>query len=290
MTKFSEITYTRPDFEGEEAKIKAYIQKLKSAASAEEMRQIYLEEQKRCDEFETMQTLCAIRNNMDTTDPFYEKELQVFYQKVPSLVLLYQEADRVILSSPFVQEFAVGLPENLITDMTIDQKLVSQAIEEDMTEEANLCQEYSKLIATCNKEFRGENCNFYQLLKYMQDSDRQIRKEAFQAWADLYAETAPKLDVLYDRMVTLRVGMAKKQGFESYIDYRYASLHRFDYTPEDAAGFRRQVREIVVPICQKAFAEQKDRLGVERIYYYDESLFMPEGNAVPQGTPEEMVE
>lgn len=289
MEKFKEMKYERPDFDAEEAAVKNYIEKLKAAQNAKELQELYLEEQRRCDGFATMQTIASIRSSIDTTDSFYEEELQQFYKRVPALVLLYQEADRIILDSPFRAEFAKGLPETLLADMEINQKLASEAIVEDMEKEAQLSQKYSKISATCSTNFRGEDCNFYQLLKYMQDTDRQTRKEAFLAWADLYRETAPELDKLYDEMVDLRIGMAKKQGFDSYIDYRYASLHRYDYTPADVKNFRNQIKEIVVPICAAEFEKQRKRLGVDKLYYYDESLFYPEGNAVPEGTPEELV-
>lgn len=290
MTRFQEIPYVRPDFDAEEAAVRSYIEQLKQAKNALEMRQLYLTEQKRCESFETMQTVCAIRNNIDTRDPFYEEELQMFYQRIPALVLLYQEADKVILDSPFAEEFANGLPETLYRDMCMDQTLASEAIAEDMSLEARMGQEYSKLIAGCSTRFHDETCNFYGLLKYMQDPDRSVRREAYEAWAKLYAETAPALDELYDRMIALRNGMARKQGFDNYISYRYACLHRYDYTPEDVARFRRQVKEIIVPICQNAFELQRQRLGVERLCFYDESLFDPKGNALPKGTAKELVE
>lgn len=289
MEKFKDIKYTRPDYEAEEAAVRSYIQRLKKAGSAEEMRAIYKEEQERSEWFDTMQIICSIRNHIDTADAFYEKEVQLFYEKIPPLILLYQEAEKVILESPFLESFADGLPENLVRDMQIGQKLASEAIMEDMTREGQLGQEYSRVIAGCITKFRGEDCNFYGLLKHMQNPDRAVRREAFEAWAALYEKTAPQLDGIYDKLVALRSGMAKKQDFDSYISYRYAMMHRYDYTAEDAARFRRQIKEVVVPVCAQLYEEQKKRLGVDHLYYYDESLFSPEGNALPQGTPAQMV-
>ena len=122
-----------------------------------------------------METIASVRSSIDTTDSFYEEELQWFYGKVPELVLLYQEADRVILESDFREKFAEGLPETLLADMEINQKLASEEVVDDMAKEAQLVQEYSKVSAGCTTEFRGEQCNFYGLLKYMQDPDRSTR-------------------------------------------------------------------------------------------------------------------
>lgn len=52
----------------------------------------------------------------------------------------------------------------------------------------------------------------------------------------------------------------------------YQKMERFEYTPEDVAIFRKQIREHIVPLCQKLYEEQKERLGIEELKYYDEVL------------------
>ena len=42
-------------------------------------------------------------------------------------------------------------------------------------------------------------------------------------------------------------------------------MERFEYTPEDVAIFRKQIREHIVPLCQKLYEEQKERLGIEEL-------------------------
>ena len=96
-------------------------------------------------------------------------------------------------------------------------------------------------------------------------------------------------DALYDKMVPLRDKIAKKLGFSSYIEFIYLSYGRYDYTAEDVARFRAQVKEKIVPLCLELRKEQEKRLGVDRLHYYDEELIFPEGNAVPEGTTEELV-
>ena len=90
-------------------------------------------------------------------------------------------------------------------------------------------------------------------------------------------------------MVPLRDKIAKKLGFSSYIEFIYLSYGRYDYTAEDVARFRAQVKEKIVPLCLELRKEQEKRLGVDRLHYYDEELIFPEGNAVPEGTTEELV-
>lgn len=180
--KFCDINYQRPDFEKEGRAIRKYIETLKHASSGEELKEAYQREQKRSEYLQTMQVLASIRNSIDTRDEFYENEMKVFHREIPRLILLYQEANRVILDSPYKEALKEGMPATLLTDMEIEQTLASEEVVKDMEEEALLCQQYSKLTAVSQIQFQGESCNFYQLLKYMQSPDREVRKGAFGAW------------------------------------------------------------------------------------------------------------
>ena len=156
--------------------------------------------------------------------------------------------------------------------------------------ESNLCTAYSKTVAGCSVEFMGEKCNFYGLLRHMQSADRAERRAAFAEWAKLYEGVSDTLDEQYSKLVKLRCTIAKRLGFSSYIDYIYPAMGRFDYDAKRVEAFREAVRTCITPLCEKLFREQAERLGLERLEWYDEDLCFPEGNAVPVGTPEELVE
>lgn len=290
MKKFNELVYERPDFRELEARIKQYVEELKHTDTYETMRQCFLTYNEEFDSIFTMETIASIRNTIDTNDVFYEEEMQVWNREIPQLSLLLKEAEKVILQSPFVDQFQSEFGDLLIQNMRINQTLSSEAIVEDLTKEARLCQEYSKASASCSTMFRGKECNFYGLLKHMQSTDREERREAYVAWAQLYERASEQLDHIYDQLVTLRKGMAEKLGFDSYIAMIYPKRGRHDYTPEDLAVFRKQVKDVIVPICNRLYEEQRERLGIDTLYYYDESLVYPEGNPLPIGSQKELVE
>ena len=289
MKKFSEIEYVRPDMVAEQERIKEYTEALKGVRSYEELRGLFMEEKEREDIWATMAEVAQVRYTVDTRDSFYEGEVQFWNETIPMMHLLIQKAEKVILESPFIKQFAEEFGDFFVKNMEVGQKLADDCIVEDLIEEGNLTQQYSKITANASTKFRGETCNFYGLLKAMQSTDREMRKEAMTAWGDLYEEISGELDALYDKMVPLRDKIAKKLGFSSYIEFIYLSYGRYDYTAEDVAKFRAQVKEKIVPLCLELRKEQEKRLGVDKLHYYDEELIFPEGNAVPEGTTAEMV-
>lgn len=156
-------------------------------------------------------------------------------------------------------------------------------------EEAKLSQEYSKITAQCKCDFDGEECNFYGLLKHLESTDRDERIRAFKAWADMYESVSEKLDEIYSKLTKVRDSMAKKLGFNNYIEYIYLANGRYDYTAEDVAKFRENVRKYITPAVAKLFEEQRKTIGVDKLHYYDEQLTSPTGNANPEGKTEEKV-
>ena len=290
MMKFTEMPYQRPDVEGLKAALENVTRIVTEAKTYEEVRKAYFDLQKKNDEAETLFSLAYVRNTIDTTDEYYEGEILWLQEQMARMIPLNIAAQKALTSSPFRKDFEKEFGPQLLRLMdaellTADEKIVPETIRV-----GEVTQAYQKATAVASTDFRGEKCNFYGLLKHMQSTDREERKEAFRAWAGLYESISPELDSQYTELVGLREQMAAKMGYPSYTEMAYISRNRFDYTREDAARFREQIREIVTPAVQEIRDRQRIRLGVDRLRYYDEELLFPEGTANPIGTTEELVE
>ncbi|MBR0353027.1 MAG: M3 family oligoendopeptidase [Oscillospiraceae bacterium] len=290
MEKFSSMEYRRPDFAACRKRLAQITKKVKAAGSYADYRAAYIEAEKVITEVYTMSSLCEIRNTMDKTDSFYEAEQKAVSSGNAKMSLSLQKLMKAAVASPLRKQFDEEFGPQLMKSFEMELKLISFRIIPDMIKEDRLSQKYSKDAALCKCDFRGEECNFYGLLKHMESTDRDERAEAFRAWAALYEGVSEKLDKTYDKLVALRVRKAKKLGFSNFIDYIYPARGRFDYTAADVERFRAKVWEVIVPFCAELYKEQAARLGVDAMHWYDEALVFPEGNAVPEGSMPELVE
>ena len=290
MDKFNDIKYVRPDFKGNKVKLNELLKQYEEAASYEEQKKIYLEFSKIRYEMAEMEVVASIRNTINTADEFYDKEMSVIRKEGSELQDVWEKATKLRIESKFRKEFDEEFGPLLNYDAEKQLILMNPVIVPESVEEGDICQEYSKTVASCKTDFRGEECNFYGLLKHMQSTDRQERKEAFEAWAKMYEEVSGKLDGFYDKLIELRCRQAEKLGIKDYTDMAYLAMQRYDYTKDDVAVFRDQVVKYVVPAANKLYEEQAERLGLDKIKFYDEDLVFPEGNAVPIGTKDELVE
>jgi len=289
MLKFRDMPYVRPDMSEVRACYERVTNEIQRAASYAEARAAFFALQDAETEAGTMMSLAHTRNTIDTADPYYEGEVKFLQAEFARLMPLQKAYREALATSPYRADFEREFGPQLLKIIDAGIKTGSPLIIEETIRSGELTQAYQKTTALANTQFRGEKCNFYGLLKHMESTDRDERCEAFKAWAALYASIAPTLDQQYDELVQLRAQMADKLGFASFTDMAYLQRRRFDYTQEDAAAFRAQVKNIITPAVDRLRRAQQKRLGVDKLKYYDESLIFPEGNADPIGTRDELI-
>lgn len=290
MIQFSEMPYTRPDVDGLKKKLEDATRRVTQATAYDEVKAAYFDVQQTYDEAESLCTLAYVRNTIDTSDDYYDGEVRWTNEEMARMIPYVKSWNEALAGTSFradlEAEFGAQMLRLIDAELlTSDEKIIPEKIED-----AEICQDYQKTTAQASVDFRGEKCNFYGLLKHMESTDRQERREAFEAWAGLYEQISPQLDDQYSRLVRLRDSSARKMGFPTYTEMAYLNRHRFDYTQDDAKRFRDQVRDIITPAVAKIGEHQRKRLGLDSIKYYDEALRFPEGNAKPIGTMPELVE
>ena len=290
MMDFREMPYARPDMEQVKARYQAAIGEMKAAASYAQARAAFFSVQEMEKAQGTVMSLCSVRNTIDTADAYYDGEMKWLREQSAALIPLRKAWNRALAESPFRQDFEAEFGSQLLRLIDAGLKTTDERIIADTVREGELRQQYQKDSAMAVTDFRGEPCNFYGLLKHMESPDRQERRDAYHAWAALYERISPRLDEQYGEMVRLRDGMARKLGFSSYIEYAYLDRRRFDYTPEDAAAFRAQIKQVITPAVAAIREKQRRRLGVDTLRYYDEALLFPEGNADPIGDMDTLVQ
>ena len=290
ICKFSEMPYARPDMEALKKRYEETLSALSGAKSCKEALDAIFALQQYEESAGTMMSLSHVRNTIDTTDAFYEGEVKWLREQNAALIPLRKRYNEALAASPWRGELEKELGAQLFKTIDARLKTSDERIIPDIIRQGELTQQYQKDSALAVTVFRGEKCNFYGLLKHMESIDRAERREAYLAWARLYEEISPRLDAQYDELVKLRDGMAKKLGFASYTDYAYLERRRFDYTQQDAARFRAEVKRVITPAVAEIRKAQQKRLGLDKLRYYDEALLFPEGNADPIGTMPELVQ
>ena len=288
--KFEEIKYERINLKELKKKMQDYEKSFRCAKTFEESKKIYDEiQQFSADELMTTLSFLHIMNTIDTSNKFYEDEVKYYNKKMTMFLGITRKFNKDFVSSPFKEDYikagyGIKLKSAEVELRQQSLKVVFLGIKESL-----LKMQYSKVTAQAKTEFNGQELNFYGLLKEMQSENRETRKKALDAWAALYEKIAPSLDEIYDKLINIRCKEAKRLKYKDYVEQVYEARGIFDYNRDDVKKFKDSVVKYIVPVCNKLIDEQKERLGVDHLYYYDEGLFYKEGALVPGGTTEEKI-
>lgn len=284
------MTYTRPDLKASESEFDSLLKEFKSSETFEEQNSAMGKINALRNNIETMEALSYIRYTINTEDKFYEEERAYFDKNLPiyeGMKFKYYEA---LVNSRFRKQLEENWGKQIFTLAELSLKTFSPEVIEDLQLENKLVTDYVKLLASAKIMFQGEERTLAQMVPFQQSRDRAVRKSASDARYNFFRENEEKFDDIYDSLVKVRTTIAKKLGFNNFIELAYARMRRSDYNPEMVAGFRKQVLDYIVPVAVKLKERQRKRLGLDSLMYYDDKYNFNTGNAVPKGTPEYIVD
>ncbi len=262
IIKISDMNYKRIDVERLCESVRKFCFAVEMAKSAGEILEIRRDYLKLMDDFGTMTNIAYIRFSQNTKDEFYNAEQDYYDENSPLLsaeVVKYQNA---ILQSGFRAEIEHVIGGGIFRLYECSQKSMCDEIIPEKQEEARLSTEYTKFASAMSFEFRGEKLPLTMLRKYMSDSDRETRREAFEVLGGEFEKHAEFFDSIFDKLVKVRDAMAKKMGYASFVEMGYYQMERVDYNREMVETFRKNVEEYIVPAVSSVKKLVSKRLGI----------------------------
>ena len=287
---FADIKVETPTIEQVEAqyeRINADLDRAETTAAKKEALQQWEELRRRLDSWSA---ITSLHFSQDTTNEDYKKAQEYRDELQPKLTALEVAMKRRLLDSQDRAELESILGQQAFSLWSADVTAFESVIEADLVQESKLVNQYVQLLASAAIEFRGETLNLSGIRKYTQDSDRQTRYEAENARWNFFSQHQSQLDNIYDQLVKLRHTMAQKLGYDNYIGMGYKRMQRIDYTEADVAGYRDEVVAKVVPLAQKIIDRKAEKLNLDRVCFWDESVFDLQGNPQPQGDHDWMLQ
>lgn len=288
--KFSEMTYERIDVESIKAQLLALIKRLEEAESYEEARTVFLEENTLEKHVETVMTLAHVRHSINTEDEFYNEEMKFCDASEPELTEYIQKWNEALSGSRFRADFEKEYGTLMFVKSEMAQKTFSPEIIPMLQEENELATAYEKLLASAQIPFEGGVYTLSQITPFKNDADDERRLAAWKAEGQWYKDHQEELDDLYDKLVHVRDAIGRKLGYDGFTELGYYRMQRNCYTKEDVEKFRKAVVKYLVPVADRIFKDQAERLGKEYpMSYADNALEFRSGNPKPCGTADDIL-
>ncbi|WP_053955954.1 M3 family oligoendopeptidase [Inediibacterium massiliense] len=287
--KFSGFEYERPDIKNYEEKFNHLLQKFCDGQSFEEEDQLLQEINLLRNEFESMKTIVYIRHCIDTKDSFYKEEQNFFDQYTPIYENLISQYYKALTKSKYKNDLEKKWGSQLFKIAHMKKNVVSFLILKDLNIENNLMSEYTTLLSSAKIYFQGKYHTLPQMRLFQMDIDRNIRKKAVDKKYDFFMKNEKHFDEIYDELVKVRDQMAKKIGYKNFVQLGYDRMIRIDYNQEMIKNLRENIKKYIVPLSLKLREEQRKKLNLNELYYYDELIYFKKGNAKLELNPNEIL-
>ncbi len=186
---------------------------------------------------------------------------------------------------PKLSEFSDALNRRIVNHSSVDElpsryDLMLRGMRTDVeifrkeniplgVRQTELVTEAQTINGAMTVEFEGEERTFPQMSKYLESNDRSKRQSAWMAMAERRMEDSERLSEIFDELISIRHQMATNSGFESYTQYMFRAMHRFDYSIEDCLEFHESVESVCMPILKKINQERCDGLGIGELSPWD---------------------
>ena len=233
--------------------------------------------------YDTWSALVHLRFAQNTTDVEARSARDYADGLSPEAADLEIALKRRLLADPDQSGLAALVGSHALRLWETDITTFDPVIKQDLEAEAKLTARYTELLAGAALSFDGKTVNLAGLGPYAEDPDRDVRHAAEAVRWGFFEDHAAELDGIYDELVKLRHGMARKLGFATYTPLGYRRLRRVDYGPHDVARYREQVELHVVPLVARLLEARRAEHGWDRLRFWDESLIDPAGNPKPAG-------
>lgn len=248
------------------------IAEIKTAGSAEELKAARDKYNKLSEEIETACSLANCRFTLNTRDEFYNAEMDYYDNAMPLFTEIDNEYKKAMLASPHRAEAEKLINPRVFKEFEMSLKTFSPEVIEDLQEENALVTRYSKFMGELAFEFDGEKMPLSVLRGKLEADRREIRKKAAEAIGKTMQANADTFDEIFDGLVKIRTRIARKLGYENFVELGYYRMGRVDYDEKMVAAFRKSVEKDIVPAVVSLKERIKGRLKLDRIMYYDDAI------------------
>lgn len=136
-------------------------------------------------------------------------------------------------------------------------------------EQTKLVTEAQAINGAMSVEYNGEEYTIPEMRAFLESNDRAVREGAWKAVADRRIEDEERLSEIFDELITIRNKIALNAGFDTYTDYMFRAMERFDYTKEDCLEFHDAIESVCVPLMREINSRREESLGLGGLRPWD---------------------
>ncbi len=178
--KFSKYPFIVPTEKRTVNKLEKLVSELKECGSAKTATLVIKHWNKFMDELETEMGVIYVLSTLDSTNKAYRNARAKTDELSPLVSKYANDFNKILAKARYRKDLEKSFGKYYFEMIDNSLKAFDDKLIPDMIEENKLSSRYDEIMGGAQIEFRGKTLNLSQLGKYIQDVDRETRKEAAQ--------------------------------------------------------------------------------------------------------------
>jgi oligoendopeptidase F len=137
------------------------------------------------------------------------------------------------------------------------------------SEQQKMNMEYDKIIGSQSVEWEGQELTITQAKMKLQNHDRSKREQLWRLILGRQLAERKSINDLWQKNMQNRANIAANAGKPNYREYIWQQYLRFDYTPQDCRTFHQAIEQVVVPVAERIYERNRQKLGVDSLRPWD---------------------
>lgn len=287
---FEKVIINEDTMKDIEISLKRILEELKSCPNFDKEKELIIEFNKVRDHYLTLYWISYIGYLKDTKDEKYLESEKLMGKYEPIINNLIYDYYKALSSSKNKEKLEKFVGKRTLDTSANQARLKNEKTTSLQTREKELCSKYQRLIIGTKFKFLDKEINLSSLNIYYNNDDRDLRKKAYDKRFEILESLEKEMDVVIDELINVRNSIAKALGFNSYSEMSFVKMNRLGYSKEDLAIFKDEIKKYVVPLFKLLKEQQKERLGLEKLEYYDSNYLFKDGNAKVIGNLNDILE
>jgi oligoendopeptidase F len=233
-----------------------------------------------------------IKMNCNTSAKELSDSFEYFIQNIePKLSPISNELNKKLIACKFSNELVDSAYQIYLRSIKRSIQLFREENVPLFLEINTLQQEYGKICSEMLVQINDKEYTLQQAAKFLEITDRNIRKEVYETIANRRFKDKEKLDELLNKLIKLRHQVALNSGYNNFRDYMHDELGRFDYGVKDCLSFHESIKKNSLFILNSLAEERKKELNITELFPYDLEVDTSGKDALkPFNTSQDLIE
>jgi oligoendopeptidase F len=211
-----------------------------------------------------------IRMTCNTEDKKLQENFAYFMMEIQPMIQPYADRlNRKLIDSPLTSSLD---KRKYFTYLRSVKKSIDLFREENIPIQSELSvlgQQFGAISGKMTITVKDQEYTLQQAMKFLENPDRVLREEVYRKVQERRLQDKDALNNLFTELIKRRDQIARNAGFDSFRDYKFVEMGRFDYTKEDCFRFHDSVKEYVLPLVEIINKYQQRKLGLENLRPWD---------------------